>query len=90
MENILFWMIVGIVAGWLAKMAVPSNAPGGLVGDFIVGILGSIAGVYMFNNIFGYSYGGLIGGIGVAFVGAVVLLTVLRLVSCKCTPIKIS
>lgn len=78
MENILFWIIVGVVAGWLAKMVVPGEGPGGLVGDFIVGIVGAVTGGFLFNSLMGHSYGGWVGSTGVAFVGAVVMLAVLR------------
>jgi uncharacterized membrane protein YeaQ/YmgE (transglycosylase-associated protein family) len=78
MENILYWVIVGIVAGYLAKLVVPGESPGGVVGDFLVGILGAVAGGAIFNSLGGYSYGGLVGSTGVAFLGAVVLLLVMR------------
>ncbi len=74
----LFWIVVGVVAGWLAKLAVPGEAPGGIIGDFVVGIVGAVAGGYLFNTFIGHSYGGLAGSIGVAFVGACVLLLILR------------
>ena len=41
--HILFWVIVGIIAGALAKMAVPGEAPGGWLGDLIVGLVGGLS-----------------------------------------------
>lgn len=80
----LFWIVVGVVAGWLAKLAVPGEAPGGIIGDFVIGIVGAVMGGYLFNTFVGHSYGGLAGSIGVAFVGACVLLLLLRgLGSCR-------
>jgi len=38
--SFLAWVIVGLIAGILAKWAVPGEGPGGIVGDMIVGILG--------------------------------------------------
>jgi uncharacterized membrane protein YeaQ/YmgE (transglycosylase-associated protein family) len=77
--SILAWIIVGLVAGWLAKMVVPGEGPGGLIGDLITGIVGAFLGGWIF------SYFGKLGLTGlnfytilVAFVGAVVLLFILR------------
>ncbi len=81
MEYLLFWIIVGIVAGLLAKMAVPGEAPTGVVGDLIVVIVGAFLGGWLFNTFLGHSYGGWIGSTGVAFVGAVVLLVIMRAIS---------
>lgn len=78
MDNILYWIVVGVAAGWLAKMVVPGSAPGGIIGDFVVGIVGAVAGGYIFDKLLGHSSYGLLGSIGVAFVGAVVLLSILR------------
>ena len=78
MENLFVWVVVGIVAGWLAKVAMPGEAPGGILGDFIVGIFGAVIGSYLFNVLAGVSYGGWFGNIAVAFVGSVLLLVFLR------------
>ena len=77
--GILSWIIVGIVAGALAKMVVPGEGPGGLIGDLIVGVVGAFIGGWIFN-FFGHAgFEGLsLWSIVVAFVGAVVLLIVLR------------
>jgi uncharacterized membrane protein YeaQ/YmgE (transglycosylase-associated protein family) len=77
--TILGWIIVGLIAGALAKMFVPGEGPGGIIGDIIVGIVGAFFGGWIFN-FFGHS---AVTGINfysiiVAFVGAVVLLFILR------------
>ncbi len=81
MDNIIFWVIVGIVAGLLAKMVVGDAGPGGILGDLIVGIGGAFLGGWLFTRFLGHSYKGWIGSTLVAFVGAVVLLVVIRAVS---------
>ena len=81
MENIVFWIIVGIVAGLLAKMAVPGNGPGGILGDLVIGILGAFIGGWLFAQFLGHKYTGWVGSTFMAFVGAVVLLLVIRAVS---------
>ncbi len=78
MDNLLFWIVVGIAAGWLAKSVVPGQGPGGIIGDFVVGIVGAVTGGFLFNTVVGHSYGGLAGSIAVAFVGAVVFLALVR------------
>lgn len=81
MHHLLFWITVGIIAGVLAKSVVPSEGAGGLMGDLVVGIIGAFIGGALFTAFLGYSYGGWVGSTGVAFVGAVVFLAILRSVS---------
>jgi uncharacterized membrane protein YeaQ/YmgE (transglycosylase-associated protein family) len=78
MDYYFFWIIVGIVAGLLAKSVVPGEGPGGILGDLVVGIVGAGLGGWLFRAFLGHSYSGWAGSTGVAFVGAVVLLLVLR------------
>ena len=88
--HILFWIIVGIVAGALAKMVVPGEGPGGIIGDLIIGILGALVGGFLFN-MFGQAGAGA--GMGyiwstiVAFIGSVVLLFIFRAISTRSTSV---
>jgi uncharacterized membrane protein YeaQ/YmgE (transglycosylase-associated protein family) len=77
--SILAWLIVGIIAGWLAKMVIPGEAPRGVLGDLVTGVVGAIAGGWIFNY-FGHpgATGVNIGSIVVAFIGAVVVLWLMR------------
>ena len=77
--TILAWLIVGIIAGWLAKRVIPGEGPKGLLGDLVIGVVGAIAGGWIFNY-FGHpgATGVNIGSIVVAFVGAVVVLWLMR------------
>lgn len=81
MDHLIFWIIVGIVAGLLAKSVVGGAGPGGILGDLIIGIAGAFLGGWMFTKFLGHSYGGWIGSTAVAFVGAVVLLLVIKALS---------
>jgi uncharacterized membrane protein YeaQ/YmgE (transglycosylase-associated protein family) len=75
----LIWLIlVGLIAGWLAGQVMRGGGFG-IVGDIIVGIIGALLGGWLFG-LLGISAGGLIGQIIMAFVGAVVLLLILRAV----------
>ena len=75
--NFLWFLIVGIIAGWLAGVLVKGGGFG-LVGDLVVGVIGAFLGGFLFNLLGLYSSGGLIGSIVVSTVGAVVLLIIVR------------
>jgi uncharacterized membrane protein YeaQ/YmgE (transglycosylase-associated protein family) len=80
--GILSWILVGLVAGFLAKYAVPGEGPGGIVGDVIIGIVGAFIGGFIFNAFGHFGVTGLnVYSILVAFIGAVVLLFIMRAIS---------
>ena len=72
---------VGAIAGWLAGLVV--NGTGfGLVGDIVIGILGALIASFLFPY-FGIALtlgGGLLGAIILAFIGAVILLVVVKVI----------
>ncbi|HEY7672488.1 MAG TPA: GlsB/YeaQ/YmgE family stress response membrane protein [Gammaproteobacteria bacterium] len=75
--SFVWFLIVGLVAGWLAGMLVKGGGFG-LVGDLVVGVIGAVLGGWLFST-FGASLGGgLIGAIVVATIGAVILLIIVR------------
>jgi uncharacterized membrane protein YeaQ/YmgE (transglycosylase-associated protein family) len=79
MWTILAWIIVGGAAGWLASLVVRGVGLG-LLGDIIVGIVGAFLGGLLMSLIGGPSFTGFnIWSLIVAFIGAVVLLLVIRL-----------
>jgi uncharacterized membrane protein YeaQ/YmgE (transglycosylase-associated protein family) len=72
------WVIVGIIAGYLAK-SVRGEGPNGLLGDLVVGVIGAFVGGWIFNYFGHPGVTGLnLGSILVAFVGSVVFLWGLR------------
>ena len=76
----LAWLIVGALAGWLASIVMRTNASQGLLLDIIVGIVGAFIGGFLFNILGAPGVTGFnIWSVFVAFVGAVVLLGLLRL-----------
>lgn len=78
--SILLWIIVGLVAGVLASMVMGGTGYG-IVGDIIIGIVGAFVGGWIFTKLgVNNPIGGLPGTILVAFIGAVVLLFILRLI----------
>jgi uncharacterized membrane protein YeaQ/YmgE (transglycosylase-associated protein family) len=82
--SILAWIVVGIVAGFLAKAVVPGEGPGGILGDLIVGVVGAVLGGWIMNAFGNAGASGInIWSIFVAFLGAVVLLFLLRALTGK-------
>jgi len=82
MESVLAWIVVGVIAGFLAKAVVPGEGPGGVLGDLVVGIVGALIGGWIMNSFGNPGATGLnLWSIFVAFLGAVVLLFVLRAVT---------
>ena len=77
--DFLTWLIVGLVAGVLAALVMGGGY--GLIADIIIGVVGAFVGGWIFQKLGVTSpFGGLPGVIFVAFIGAVVLLFVLRLI----------
>ena len=78
--DILTWIIVGLVAGLLASLVMRGGGYG-LIGDIIIGIVGAFVGGWIFRQMHWHTpFAGLAGTIFVAFIGAVVLLFLLRLI----------
>jgi uncharacterized membrane protein YeaQ/YmgE (transglycosylase-associated protein family) len=74
----LAWILVGLVAGWLAGQVMKGGGYGVLV-DIILGILGGLLGGWIFGALGIWPGGGMIGSIIVAFVGAVILVAITRM-----------
>ena len=79
-STIIWWLIVGLIAGFLASMVMRGGGYG-IVGDIIAGIIGGFIGGWLFGLLGISAGGGLIGSIIVAFVGACILIAILRLIS---------
>jgi uncharacterized membrane protein YeaQ/YmgE (transglycosylase-associated protein family) len=84
MINFLIWIIVGAIAGWLASIVMKTNRSQGLLMDIIVGIVGGLIGGFVLSILPGVSPAPTdqfsLGGLLTAFIGAVILLALLRLV----------
>ena len=74
----LAWIVVGLIAGWLAGQVMKGGGYGVLV-DIILGILGGVVGGWVFGALGIGAGGGMVGSIIVAFVGAVILVGITRL-----------
>lgn len=74
--DLLGFLLIGLIAGWIADMLV-KNSSFGLVGDLVVGVIGAFIGGFLFN-LLGIDAYGLVGNIIMAVIGAVVLLLILN------------
>jgi uncharacterized membrane protein YeaQ/YmgE (transglycosylase-associated protein family) len=76
--GLLAWIIVGLIAGWLAGQVMKGGGYGILV-DTILGILGGVLGGWIFGLLGIWQGRSMVGSIIVAFVGAVILVGITRL-----------
>lgn len=79
MTDIVWFLLIGVVAGWLANQIMKGGGSG-LVTDLIMGVIGSILGGFLFG-LLGLSASGLIGSLVTATVGAIVLIVGLRAIN---------
>jgi uncharacterized membrane protein YeaQ/YmgE (transglycosylase-associated protein family) len=78
--SIIAWLVVGLVAGVLASLVMGGTGYG-IIGDIVIGIVGAFVGGWLFAKLgIASPFGGMGGTIFVAFIGAVVLLFILRLI----------
>ncbi|HZF68781.1 MAG TPA: GlsB/YeaQ/YmgE family stress response membrane protein [Gemmatirosa sp.] len=85
--GILAWIILGLIAGAIAKAIMPGRDPGGFIVTALIGIVGAVVGGFLGNMIFGI--GGVSGvdirSILIAIVGALILLWVYRMATRRST-----
>ncbi len=80
--GILTWIIVGLVAGALAKLILPGDDPGGIIVTILIGIAGAIVGGLIasalgLGGVDGFNIGSLLIAIG----GAILLLLIYRMIA---------
>ncbi len=79
LTGVLWWLLVGVVAGFLASVVMRGGGYG-IVGDIIVGIVGALIGGFL-ASLLGLGASGFVGTVIVAFIGACILIAILRAVS---------
>jgi uncharacterized membrane protein YeaQ/YmgE (transglycosylase-associated protein family) len=77
--GIITWIIIGGIAGALAKLIMPCDDPGGIIVTILIGIVGAFLGGFL-TSLVGIGGGGFIWTIIVATVGAIILLAIYRAV----------
>jgi len=78
MMSLIWWIIVGLIAGWAAGKIMKGGGYGAVM-DIVLGIVGAIVGGWLFG-LLGIHAGGMIGTIIVAIIGAVVLIWISRMI----------
>jgi uncharacterized membrane protein YeaQ/YmgE (transglycosylase-associated protein family) len=76
--SLIWFLLIGLLAGWLASIAMKSGRQG-VLGYLIIGVVGALLGGWLFG-LLGIGGGGLLGALLTAFVGAVALIALLRLI----------
>lgn len=78
--GILSWILVGLIAGLLAKLLLPGDDPGGLIVTTVIGMAGAVVGGFLIGILGGAGATGFnVWSILVATLGAIILLSVYRL-----------
>lgn len=78
----LAWLIIGGLAGWLASIVMKTDRQQGLILDIVIGIVGAMVGGFIFNMLGAAGATGFnLWSLFVAFIGSVVLLGIIRMVS---------
>ena len=72
--GVITWLIVGLIAGALARLLVPGRDPMGIVGTLVLGLVGSLVGGFLADVLFDDTSVGIIGSV----VGAIIVLLVYR------------
>ena len=78
LQSIILFLVIGLVAGWLAGRIMRGRGLG-LVGDLVIGVISALLGGWLFDFL-ELSFGGILGSLVTALVGAIILLYLLRLV----------
>ncbi len=84
LSALLFWIMVGLIAGALAKFAMLGDDPGGIIVTIIIGIAGAVLGGWLLSPLgigSGAGSGGWVFSIIAGVIGAVILLALYRLVA---------
>ncbi|MDB5079878.1 MAG: putative transglycosylase associated protein [Chloroflexi bacterium] len=79
--SIIAWLILGLLAGWIANM-IMSSGRGGLVADLLLGIVGAFVGGFIGSAIFGADVSGInLTSIVLAVLGAIIVVGIYRAVT---------
>jgi uncharacterized membrane protein YeaQ/YmgE (transglycosylase-associated protein family) len=77
--GLAWWIVFGLIAGWLAGKVMRGGGFG-LPMDIVIGMVGAVIGGWVFRLLGIFPSGGLIGSVLVTFVGAVILLSLARMI----------
>ena len=78
-HNVIWFLIVGGLAGWLASVMVDGDGLG-IIGDIVIGVLGAFVGGFL-ADVVGVAVYGFWGVLAMSIVGAIVLLAIIRMIN---------
>jgi uncharacterized membrane protein YeaQ/YmgE (transglycosylase-associated protein family) len=81
--GLLAWIVVGLIAGWLAGLVMRGGGSG-ILGDMILGVVGALVGGFLASTIFGVDdpiSGFNLSTLVIAFLGAVVVVAIMRMLT---------
>ena len=78
--QIIIFLVVGGVIGWLASIIMKTNAQMGIIANVIVGIIGSVVGFWIAGQL-GFGAGNVIVGWLIAIGGSILLIAILKLLN---------
>jgi uncharacterized membrane protein YeaQ/YmgE (transglycosylase-associated protein family) len=92
--NILGWLIIGLLAGWLANQIMGSGSYG-IVGDIIIGLIGALIGGWLAGVLFNrpldfsapFSFDNFLITLIIALIGAILFIALLRALSGRRNPV---
>ena len=80
--KLLTWIVLGLIAGGLAKFIMPGKDPGGCLVTMLIGIVGALIGGFIGSALLGRSVTGLdLVSLGLAVLGSIILLALYRLIA---------
>ena len=86
MLNFIWWLIIGLIAGALARLIMPGRDPMGIIATILLGILGSVIGGLVSWAIWGSETRGFqMGGLLLSILGAILVLWIYRMTRSRST-----
>ena len=86
MMNFIWWLIIGLIAGALARLIMPGRDPMGIIATIVLGIIGSIVGGLVSMALWGNSTGGFQrGSLLLSILGAILVLFIWRMIKSRNT-----
>ncbi|NEQ24790.1 MAG: GlsB/YeaQ/YmgE family stress response membrane protein, partial [Microcoleus sp. SIO2G3] len=73
MGNLIAWIVLGLIAGALAKLIYPGDQGGGIIATIVLGILGALLGGWIGNNILGFGAGAAAGALSIPSIAMAVV-----------------
>lgn len=77
--SILWMIVIGLIAGAIAKLIMPGRDPGGIIATILLGIAGSLVGGFLANAL-GMGNGDRTAGLIGSVIGAIILLAIYRMI----------